>query len=140
MSEQNKSVVRRIVEDHWNKKNHSLVGEVFASTVSLNTPDGVLNGLDGASRLLEAYANAFPDFRLSIDDLLSDGDQVVLRWTFGGTHRGPLAGVAATGRTVQVPGIGIFRVRGNKADHADLLWNKYLLLQQLGALPMQSTA
>ena len=69
MSEENKAVVRRIIEDHWNAKNHELVPELFAETVSIHTPDGVLKGLDGASTLLQAYATAFPDFRLSIDDL-----------------------------------------------------------------------
>lgn len=64
MSEQNKAVVRRIFEDHWNKKNAALVGELFAPTVSLHTPDGVLTGLEGASLLLQTYQTAFPDFHL----------------------------------------------------------------------------
>src|SRR5437016_13799784 len=90
MSEQNKAVVRRLFEDHWNSKNAAVVSEFFAPTVSLHTPDGVLTGLDGASSLLQAYATAFPDFHLTIDDLVADGDKVVVRWTFTGTHRGPL--------------------------------------------------
>jgi hypothetical protein len=72
MSEQNKAVVRRVIEDHWNAKNRALVPELFAPTVTIHTPDGVLNGLDGASALLQAYATAFPDFRLIIDDLVAD--------------------------------------------------------------------
>ena len=62
MSAENKAVVRRLIEDHWNAKNHALVPELFAPTVSFYTPDGVLKGLDGASTLLQAYATAFPDF------------------------------------------------------------------------------
>src|SRR5271166_6109189 len=91
MSEQNKAVVRRLIEDHWNAKNRALVPELFAPTVTIHTPDGVLNGLDGASALLQAYTTAFPDFRLVIDDLVADADKVAFRWTFNGTHRGPLA-------------------------------------------------
>jgi uncharacterized protein (DUF3084 family) len=53
MSEQNKAVVRRVIEDHWNAKNRALVPELFAPTVTIHTPDGVLNGLDGASALLQ---------------------------------------------------------------------------------------
>ncbi len=75
MSEQNKTVVRRIIEEHWNNKNAELVSELFASNVSLDTPDGVLTGLEGASSLLQAYATAFPDFRLTIDDLFADGNK-----------------------------------------------------------------
>jgi steroid delta-isomerase-like uncharacterized protein len=141
MSEQNKTVVRRIVEEHWNNKNAALVSELFASNVSLDTPDGVLTGLEGASFLLQAYATAFPDFRLIIDDLLADGNQVVFRWTFTGTHRGPLAGIAASGRQVRVPrGIGIFRVDAGKVDQGYLAWDKYALLQQVGVIPMNTSA
>jgi predicted ester cyclase len=135
MSEQNKTVVRRIGEDHWNNKRAELVGELFTSNVSLDTPDGILTGLEGASLLLHAYTTAFPDFRLAIEDLLADGDSVVFRWTFTGTHRGPLAEIAATGRHVSVPrGIGIFHLSAGKVTRGYLAWDKYALLQQLGVL------
>ena len=111
MSEQNKVVVRRLIEDHWNAKNHELVSEIFAPTVSFHTPDGVLNGFDGASTLLQAYATAFPDFRLTIDDLVAEGDKVAFRWTFTGTHRGPLGDIRATGKQISVGNaVGIFRL------------------------------
>ena len=51
MSEQNKATVRRIVEDHWNKKNPALIGELFATDCVLHTPDGALKGQDGARQL-----------------------------------------------------------------------------------------
>lgn len=141
MSEQNKTVVRRIVEEHWNNKNAALVNELFASNVSLDTPDGALTGLEGASFLLQAYATAFPDFHLSIDDLLADGNRVVLRWTFTGTHLGPLADIPASGRQVTVPrGIAIFRIAAGQVDQGYFAWDKYALLQQLGVLPRNSAA
>ena len=71
MSDQNKAIVRRLFEDHWNSKNAALLSELFAPTVSLHTPDGVLTGLDGASSLLQAYATAFPDFHLAIDEVVA---------------------------------------------------------------------
>lgn len=141
MSEQNKRLVRRIIEEHWNNKNAGLVSELFASNVSLDTPDGVLTGLEGASLLLKAYATAFPDFRLTIDDLLADGNKVAFQWTFTGTHRGPLADIPASGRQVSVPrGIGIFRIEAGKVDQGYLAWDKHALLQQLGVLPMKASA
>jgi steroid delta-isomerase-like uncharacterized protein len=141
MSDANKAVVRRIVEEHWNAKNAALAPELFAADLSLETPDGVLTGLAGADLLLRAYQTAFPDFRLLIDDLLVDGDQVVLRWTFTGTHRGPLADIAASGRAVNLPrGIAIFHLDGAKVDRGYMAWDKYGLLQQLGALPAPTPA
>jgi steroid delta-isomerase-like uncharacterized protein len=140
MSEQNKAVVRRIVEDHWNKKNPAVVSDLFDAKAAIYTPDGVLNGHDGAKQLLAAYATAFPDFRLNIDDLLSDGDKVALRYGFTGTHKGPLAGSAASGKSVSVQGnVGIFQIAGGKVKELRLVWDKYALMQQIGALAGQST-
>jgi steroid delta-isomerase-like uncharacterized protein len=136
MSEQNKAVVRRLIEDHWNAKNHALVSEFFAPAVSIHTPDGDLKGLDGASTLLQAYATAFPDFRLIIDDMVAEADRVAFRWTFEGTHRGPLGDIRATGKRVSIPNaIAIFRLASGKVNEARMCWPKYLLLQELGVLP-----
>lgn len=140
MSEQNKAIVRRIVEDHWNQKNGSLAGELFADEVALYTPDGDLLGVDGAIGLYNAYANAFPDFRLRADDVIAEGDRVVVRYTFLGTHRGQLADIAPTGRPANAQGIVIFRLAGGKANEVRFVWDKYALLQQLGALPQSSPA
>jgi len=140
MSEQNKAVVRRIVEEHWNRKNPSLVGELFSTNCSLHTPDGVLQGLEGASLLYEAYATAFPDFRLGVDDTLADGNRVAVRYTFTGTHNGSLAAVPASGRPVSVQGIVIFRLDGAKVDDVRFVWDKFALLQQIGALPLPGPA
>lgn len=136
MSEQNKAVVRRLIDDHWNNRNADLVSELFTSDVSIQTPDGTLTGHEGAAALLQAYETAFPDFHNATEDLFADGDQVVVRWTFRGTHNGPFADLAATGKQVSVPGaIGVFRVDGGKVSEGYLAWDKYSLLQQLGALP-----
>ena len=135
MSEQNKAVVRRIVEDHWNKKNPALIGELFATDCVFYTPDGALKGQDGARQLYDAYAAAFPNFSLSTDDLLADGNKVVVRYTFVGTHKGPLAAVPASGKQANVQGIVIFRLAGGKADEVRFVWDKFALMQQIGGLP-----
>src|SRR5258708_16419512 len=111
MSEQNKAAVRRLMEDHWNAKNHALVSELFAPTISFYTPDGVLNGFDGASTLLQAYATAFPDFHLVVDDVVAEAEKVAFRCAFNGTHRGPFGDIRATGKRVSVSTpIAILRV------------------------------
>jgi predicted ester cyclase len=141
MSEQNKAVVRRLYEEHWNARNTALVSELFAPTVSLLTPDGALTGLDGASFLLQAYATAFPDFRLAIDDVVAEGDKVVVRYKFTGTHQGPLGDIAASGKRVSLTnGFGIFRLVAGKVNEGHLAWDKYTLLQQVGALGPISAA
>jgi predicted ester cyclase len=136
MAEPNKAIVRRMIEEHWNGKSAALVGEFFNPTVSLLTPDGGLTGLEGANRLLAGYATGFPDFRITIDDVVAEGDTVAVRWTFSGTNRGALGEIPATGKPVSVPNvIGIFRLVGGKIQQAHFAWDRYELRQQLGLLP-----
>ena len=136
MLEESKAIVRRLIEDHWNGKNLALVSEFFAPTVTLLTPDGRLSGLQGASFLLQAYSTAFPDFRIAIDDVVAEGNKVVIRWTFNGTNRGALPPIPATGKHVSVPNvIGIFQLGAGKVVEAHLSWDRYELRQQLGLLP-----
>ena len=131
MSEQNKAVIRRLFEEHWNPKDEELVSEIFAPTVSLSTPDGMYTGLHGAISLLKSYATPFPDFHLAIEDLVAEGDKVVVRWTFTGTHSGPLA----VEKRVKVPNcIAIYRIVGGKIAEGSMAWNKYELLRQLGVV------
>ncbi len=131
MSEQNKAVIRRLFEDHWNAKNEALLSDLFAPTVSLSTPDGKYTGLKGASSLLQSYAVPFPDFHLAIEDLVAEEDKVVVRWTFTGTHSGPLT----VGKRVKVPNcIAIYRIVDGKIGEGAMAWNKYELLQQLGVV------
>ena len=136
MSEQNKAAVRRLIEDHWNGKSAEHVAELFTPNATLHTPDGVLNGLQGAAFLLHAYATAFPDFHMTIHDMIAEGDQVVVRWTLAGTHKGPLLHIPPTGKRFDVPnGIGIFKMTDGKVEVGYFAWNKFELLQQLGVIP-----
>jgi steroid delta-isomerase-like uncharacterized protein len=138
MSEQNKAVVRRIVEDYWNKKNPVLAGELFASDCSLHTPDGDLQGVKGAAQLYDAYATAFPDFRITAEDTVAEGDQVAVRYSFAGTNKGPLGAIPASGNRITVSGIVIFRLTGGKVAEGRWSWDRVSLQQQIGALPRAS--
>jgi steroid delta-isomerase-like uncharacterized protein len=138
MSEQNKAVVRRIVEDYWNKKNPALAGELFAADCSLHTPDGDLHGVKGAAQLYDAYATAFPDFRITAEDTVAEGDRVAVRYTFTGTNKGPLGAIPASGNRVTVSGIVIFRLAGGKVAEGRWSWDRVSLQQQIGALPRAS--
>lgn len=140
MLEENKTVVLRIVEDYWNRKNPALLGELFAASCSLHTPDGVLHGQTGAEQLYDAYVTAFPDFRLSIDDIIAEDNRVVVRYTFSGTHTGPLLAIQASGRQANVQGVVVFRVDGGMVNDVRFVWDKFALMEQIGALPLLSEA
>jgi steroid delta-isomerase-like uncharacterized protein len=84
---------------------------------------------------IQYLKTAFPDMKMTIRDLIVDGDRAVWRWTFTGTHRGEFAGIPATGRPVEYEGVSIERVRDGRIaerwDFPDLL----TAMRQLGALP-----
>jgi predicted ester cyclase len=138
MSEQNQAVVRRIIEDYWNEKNPALATELFGATCSLHTPDGDLHGMKGVAQLLDVYASAFPDFRITLEDMVAGGDRVAVRQSFAGTHKGPLGEIAASGNRITLPVLVIFRFAGGKVAEAHFLWDRVSLQQQIGALARAS--
>ena len=134
MSEQNKAVVRNIINECWNKRNANLAADFFSSNCVIQTPDGELRGVEGAKQLLSAYATGFPDFQISIGDVIAEGDKVVLRYTFSGTNSGSLGGGRPTGKRVSTSGISLFSLAGGKVSDAKMEWDRVALREQLGLL------
>ncbi len=96
---------------------------------------------DGTLAFFRALLDAFPDLRMQVEDLITDGDKAVARVRLSGTHRAEFLGVPATGARVDVPLIDIMRFddRGLVSEHwgvADLL----SLMQQLGVVPADTPA
>jgi steroid delta-isomerase-like uncharacterized protein len=134
VSEENKSVMRRIVDELWNKKNPAVIDQLYAENYVGHTPDGVLQGRAGARQHYNTYITAFPDCNIAIDDLLAEGDKVLVRWTATGTHRGELAGIAPSGKRISVPGNLIVRISSGKIIEDHNLWDTLKLAQQIGAV------
>lgn len=74
---------------------------------------------------------AFPSYELLAGEMLADGDKVVVRGTFRGTHRGPFAGIEPTGRQVTASLIIIYRVENRRIAEYWLQFDLLSLLQQL---------
>lgn len=86
--------------------------------------------LDRFSILVGALAPHF-----TVEDVIAEGDRVVVRWTNAGTHVGEFAGIPATGRTFQIAGIDIHRIEdGRLAEHWHVV-DQLSMLGQLGLLP-----
>ncbi len=83
---------------------------------------------------------AFPDLRFTDEDLIAEGDRVVSRGTFRGTHLGPFAGIAPIGKQVVFPAIGIFRIVDGKVADRWARLDTFSLMQQVGAIPVPAGA
>jgi steroid delta-isomerase-like uncharacterized protein len=78
---------------------------------------------------------AFPDMHWSVEEQLTDGDRVLTRFEWTGTHRGAFLGVPATGRPVKVWGMVIDRVQDGRIKDTRILMDTLGLLMQLGVVP-----
>lgn len=134
MSEANKAIVQQFVDEFWNKGDLT-TAEKFLAADSFRhdpaTPD-VGRGPEGEKQPAVIYRGAFPDLHLTLEDMLADGEKVVLRWTARGTHKGDLRGAAPTGRRFEVSGITILRLSGGKIAEAWVNWDALGLMRQLG--------
>lgn len=135
-AEDNKALIRRLVDDFWNKRDVTVFDDVFATRFVDHTPQPGSEGTkEGFRQLALALQAAFPDGRSSLDDLLAEGDKVGWRWTFRGTHQGQLMGMPATGKSITLTGITIDRFAGGQIVERWSQADNLGLLQQLGAIP-----
>jgi len=137
MSESNKNVVRRLIEEVWNKDNLSLVDELFAPNYEhhdASTPD-FGRGPESEKKRATLYRTAFPDLRLTIEDIIAEGEAVMTRWSCRGTHKGDLSGIAPTGKQFTISGVSIARIAGGKMAEGWINWDALGLMQQLGVVP-----
>jgi steroid delta-isomerase-like uncharacterized protein len=135
MSEQNKALVRRVIEEVYNRGNLALVDELSTSDLVIHLTSQEIRGREGAKEYVAALRAAFPDLHMTIEDQIAEGDRVVTRWTARATHRGEFQGISPTGRQVRVAGTDIDRIADGKAvecwSHVDELG----IMQQLGTIP-----
>jgi steroid delta-isomerase-like uncharacterized protein len=137
MSEQNKTNVRRLFEEVWNKGYVAVADELFAPSYQhhdSSTPD-VGRGPESEKKRVTLYRNAFPDIRFTIEDLLAEGETVVARWSCRGTHKGELSGIAPTGKQFNITGVSMARFTNGKMFEGYVNWDALRLMQQLGVVP-----
>jgi steroid delta-isomerase-like uncharacterized protein len=128
---------RRIIEEMFGAGNYELAHELIAADAVSHDPAQPerVTGAAGAIESARGYRDAFPDLRMTVDQVVADGDDVAIRWTARGTHKGDLFGIAPTGKEATVTGITIDRWAGGKIAESWTNWDTLGLLQQLGAVP-----
>ena len=81
------------------------------------------------------FRAAFPDLKLTVDDVISEGDMTYLSWHGEGTHTGELMGIPPTGKTVQVTGMDLLKLKKGRIKERWAEVNALGLMQQLGVIP-----
>jgi steroid delta-isomerase-like uncharacterized protein len=142
VSEENKALIQRFVEEAFNKGNVDVANEVYASTFIAHDPT-IPEGQgspEQVKQFVNTYLGAFPDGHTTVEDLISDGEKVAYRWTFRGTHQGELLGIPPTGKQVTITGITINRVSQGKVEEQWNSFDQLGMLQQLGVAPAPGQA
>ncbi|MBC8235679.1 ester cyclase [bacterium] len=133
--EENKAIALRIVEELWNQHNVDLVDEFFSTDLVGHNP--ALSGLYpevGTESMKQAVADHFtalPDFHVTVQDTLAEGDKLIQRWTVTGTHLGEFMGIPPTGAQVTFSGITINRFADGKIVEMWWAYDALGMMQQL---------
>ncbi|HEY6450788.1 MAG TPA: ester cyclase [Candidatus Cybelea sp.] len=142
MSENNKAVVRRLLDELWSKGNLSVADECYAAAYTHHdpsTPD-FGPGAEGEKKRATLYRTAFPDLRFKIEDLIAEGETVAVRWSSSGTNKGNLGGIAPTGKRVTITGVSVVRFADGKIVEGWINWDTYGMLKELGLVPDAAAA
>jgi predicted ester cyclase len=135
-TENNKAVYRRWFEEVVTGGRLEVADELLAPGYVLHFP-GMPSSVDvaGHKQLVAMFRAGFSDWVEHVDDVIAEGDKVVIRVTGRGTHNGDFQGIAPTGRVVTATGIGIGRLEGGRIAEAWAAYDALGLMQQLGAVP-----
>jgi steroid delta-isomerase-like uncharacterized protein len=128
--EENKAIARRYQEEVWGKGNLDLIDELVAPDfVDHSLPAGMDPGFAGARRAVKGALDAFPDAQWTVEDLIAEGDKVVVRWKMDATHEHPFRGIAPGGKPVTISGITILRLVDGKIVERWVNWDSLALRQ-----------
>jgi steroid delta-isomerase-like uncharacterized protein len=134
-TEDNKVLNRRVIEEGINQRNQAIFDELSAPDFVWHTTSKTLQGREPAREFLSMFFTAFPDGHFTIEDMIAEGDTVVTRLTFRGTHQGNFMGIPPTGKQVNVAEIAILLIANGKAVEQWTSLDMLGLMQQLGVVP-----
>lgn len=136
-AEENIQLMRRWFQEVWNEGKIPTVYDLFA-------PDGVATGQSERGETLKGpkefalfvqrTRGAFPDMKVTVEDVFGSGDKVVLRWSGTMTHRGDDLGIPASGKNIRLTGITIARIRNGQIVEGWDNWDQLGMMRQIGAL------
>ena len=136
MSEENKALVRRFVDEVQSQGNIDAIDKFCAPEfVNHSAPLGMPSDCEGVKHVTTMFRQAFPDSYFTIEDMVAEGDKVATRKTFHGTHQGEFMSIPPTGKQVSIGLIDIVRVAGGQVVEHWSIGDNLGMLQQLGVIP-----
>ena len=136
--EKNKTAALRIPLEVFNKGNVNVADEVMAADYIEHAPvpPGLPPGVAGFKLFIPAFRAAFPDFQFTVDEVIAEGDKVVVRLTAQGTQKGEFAGLPASGKQATWSEIHICDMANGKLVEHWVVQDRLGMMQQLGFIPV----
>jgi steroid delta-isomerase-like uncharacterized protein len=140
-TESNKAAVRRFMDEVINKGNLAVADEILSGDLVDHTAyPGVPPNREGRKTTIARLRGAFPDLRITEDEMVGEGDRLVIRHTIRGTHQHDFLGIPPTGARVEMGGVTVVRFAGGKIVEHWQYRDDLGLMRQLGALPTPQRA
>jgi len=118
-SSKNKALMRRIYEEMWNQGKPALAVEIFEQPA-------------GVERFVSQFLNSFPDLQHTVEEMITEGDQVAVKFSAQGTHTRQWLNFAPTGKPIHYTGMTWARISGDKIIQHHTWWDKAGLIEQMG--------
>lgn len=135
---QSEKLIRTFIDEAFNKGNLSILEEIIHPDYQYLSPDSQLEGIGQLRNFIQAFRNAFPDLNLKVDDIFSSNDRACAAFTLKGTHKQDFMGIPATGKSVEVQGMVISRIKDSKILEDREIIDNLTFFQQLGVVAEMS--
>jgi steroid delta-isomerase-like uncharacterized protein len=136
VSEENKALVRRFVDEVQSGGNIDVIDELCSPEfVNHSAPPGMPADCEGVKLVTAMFRQAFPDSYFTVENMIAEGDKVATRKTFHGTHEGEFLGIPPTGRPVSIGLIDIVRVADGRVVEHWSIGDSLGMMEQLGVIP-----
>lgn len=133
--EENKTFMNSFIEEVINQQNLAAVDQLVAEDFIEQLPfPGQGPGREGLKFALNSMFIGFPDMNWTVDEQIAEGDTVVTRFTWTGTHHGEFMGIPATHKRVEVWGVVIDVIKNNLFSESRIIMDTVGLLKQVGVM------
>jgi predicted ester cyclase len=127
--------VRRVFEEGINQKKLEIFDELLAPNYVNHSMPTPTPGPEGFKAVVGMFMSAFPDFRVEVEDVITEGDLFSSRGYFTGTQQGDFQGIPPTGRSIKAAYIDIWRIENGKLVENWVNLDMMGMMQQLGVIP-----
>ena len=133
MANLNEKLTKQLFSEVFSNGNLDALDTLMSESVVLHDDSiQTTKGLQHFKEFEKIYSTAFPDKKVTIDEIFCSGDNVIVRWTCKGTHKGQIFNQPPTNKPISVTGISIYTFKNGKIVEIHQHWNRLGLMEQVG--------